>query len=153
MRKTVLIILAGVCGMAPVLGRHSDAEYPTEEPKVRFAPMQVYVDSGEQGLAAFQFELKAVRGQVQIVGIEGGEHKAFEEPGYYDPAAMANDRVIIGAFNTGKDVPTGRTRVATIHLQITGEVRPEYELKLAVAADPQGEEIATEITFETGEQK
>jgi len=143
MRKTVLIILAGVCGMAPVLGRHSDAEYPTEEPKVRFAPMHVYVDSGEQGLAAFQFELKAVGGQVEIVGIEGGEHKAFEEPGYYDPAALANDRVIIGAFNTGTDVPTG----------ITGEAKPAYELELAVAADPAGEEIAAEITFETGEQK
>lgn len=153
MRRLALIILASMCVLAPVLGRHSDAEYPTETPKVRFAPVHIYADSGEKPLAAYQFELKAVLGQVEIVGVEGGEHAAFAEPGYYDPAALANDRIIIAAFNTGGDVPTGRTRIATIHLQITGEVEPKYEIELTVAADADGEEIPAEITIGTGEQK
>ena len=153
MKSTALIILASICLIAPVLGRHSDAEYPTETPKVRFAPVHIYADSGEKGLAAFQFELKAVAGRIEIVGIEGGEHAAFEQPGYYDPAALANDRIIIAAFNTGGEVPTGRTRIATIHLQIKGEIEPKYELELTVAADSEGQEIPAEITIETGEQK
>lgn len=153
MKRTALIIIASMSVFMPVLARNSDAEYETVPPKVRFAPLHVYADSGEKALAAFQFELKAVAGRVEIVGIEGGEHKAFSEPGYYDPAALANNRVIIGAFNTGADLPTGRTRIATIHLQITGESEPKYEIELTVAADSQGEEIPAEITFETGEQK
>ncbi len=153
MKNTALIVLASICLIAPVLGRHTDAEYPTETTKVRFAPVHIYADSGEKALAAFQFELKAVIGQVEIVGIEGGEHPAFEQPGYYDPAALANDRIIIAAFNTGADVPTGRTRIATIHLQITGQTEPKYEIELTVAADSEGEEISAEITIETGEQK
>ena len=151
MKKTVLIILGSMCLIVPVLAQR--AEYPTEPPKIRFAPLHVYVDSGERGLGAFQFELKAFGGQIKIVGVEGGEHSAFEEPAYYDPAALANDRIIIAAFNTAKELPTGRTRIATIHLQITGERKPEYELELAVAADADGEKIPAKITFETGEQK
>lgn len=153
MRAAALVIIASVFVMAPVLGRQPDAEYPTEPPKVRFAPVHIYADSGERGLAAFQFELRAVAGEVEIVGVEGGEHAVFEQPGYYDPAALANDRIIIAAFNTGGDLPTGRTRIATIHLQITGDVEPKYEVELTVAADADGQEIPAEITIGTGEQK
>lgn len=153
MKKTALIIIATMSLIMPVLARNSDAEYPTETPKVRFAPLHIYADAGDLGLAAFQFELKAVAGQVEIVGIEGGEHAAFSEPGYYDPAALANNRIIIAAFSTEADLPTGKTRIATIHLQITGQTEPKYEIELAVAADIEGKEISANITIETGEQK
>ncbi len=153
MKKTALIVLGSMCLMVPVLARQPESEYPTGRPMVRFAPLHIYVDSGERALGAFQFELKAFGGQIKIVGVEGGEHAAFEEPGYYDPAALANDRVIIAAFSTANELPSGRTRIATIHLQITGQVEPEYGLELTVAADADGEEIPAEITFETGEQK
>ena len=80
--------------------------------------------------------------------MEGGEAKAFEEPPYYDPAALSRDRVIIAAFNTGEDLPQGRTRVATIHLQIIGDVALEYQIDLGVAASMDGEEVAAEITLD-----
>jgi len=102
-------------------------------------------------LAAYQFELKAAAGQVKIVGVEGGQHAAFKEAPYYDPAALANDRIIIAAFNTSSELPTGRTRIATIHLQIIGEAEPDYELKLVVSADADAREIPAEISFEKGE--
>ena len=121
--------------------------------KVRFAPLHIYLDSDNQKLAAHQFELSAVKGQVKIVGVEGGEHKAFREPPYYDPAALANDRIIIAAFNTGSDLPTGRTRIATLHLQIIGDTEPEYELKLVVSADVNGQKIPAEIFLEKGKVK
>lgn len=133
----------------PQVGR---AVRPLEQ-KVRFAPLHIYLDSGTKPLAAYQFELKSAAGQIKIVGVEGGQHPAFKEAPYYDPAALANDRIIIAAFNTGSDLPTDRTRIATIHLQIIGEVEPEYELELSVAADADGDEIPAEISFEKGEQK
>jgi hypothetical protein len=147
MSKIVVIILTSVSVMVPVLAQQS----AQEEPSVRFAPLRIYVDSGSRPLAAYQFELKATAGQIKIVGVEGGEHKAFKEAPYYDPAALAQNRIIIAAFNTGSDLPKGRTRIATIHLQIIGETKPEYELKLAVAADAKGNEIPAEISYEQGE--
>jgi hypothetical protein len=120
---------------------------------VRFAPVHIYLDSAREPLAAYQFELKAVTGQTKIVGVEGGAHAAFNEAPYYDPQALANDRIIIAAFSTSDTLPTGRTRIATIHLQITGETEPEYELKLIVAANAEGSEIPAELTLERGETK
>ena len=154
MKKLIAaIILTSICLMVPVFAQQPEWDNPTAPPSVRFAPLHIYLDSGSQALAAFQFELKATAGQIKIVGVEGGQHPAFQEPPYYDPAALANDRIIIAAFNTGSDLPEGRTRVATIHLQIIGEAEPEYELELTVAADTDGSQFPAEITFEKGEQK
>ena len=136
--------------MVPVLARQSDADYPANQPKVRFAPLHIYLDSGNKPLAAYQFELRAA-GQIKIVGVEGGQHEAFKEAPYYDPAALANDRIIIASFNTGRELPKGRTRIATIHLQIIGDAEPDYQLKLIVAADADVNEIPAKISFEKGE--
>jgi hypothetical protein len=124
-----------------------------EESPVSFVPCHIYLDSGEHPLAAYQFELKIKRGDVKIVGVEGGEHPAFGDAPYYDPAALSRNRIIIAAFNTAESLPTGRTRIATLHLQVTGEVVPDYESVLTVSADAEGKSIPTTITFEQGESK
>ena len=151
MNKITPIILAGICFIVPVLAQQSEQDYSTAQSGVRFAPLHIYLDSGNSSLAAYQFELKAAAGQIKIVGVEGGQHQAFKEAPYYDPAALANDRIIIAAFSTGGDLPKGRTRIATIHLQIAGDAEPQYELKLTVAGDADAKEIPAEITFEKGE--
>jgi hypothetical protein len=151
MNKITSIILTSVFVIVPVLAQQSEQDYSTTQPGVRFAPLHIYIDSGNKSLAAYQFELKAAAGQIKIVGVEGGRHEAFKEAPYYDPAALAKDRIIIAAFSTGSDLPKGRTRIATIHLQIIGDAEPQYELKLTVAGDADGKEIAAEITFEKGE--
>ena len=150
MKKVTVIILMSISVIVPVLARQSEQDIETVQSKVRFAPLHIYLDSGNKSLAAYQFELKAA-GQIKIVGVEGGQHKAFEEAPYYDPAALANDRIIIAAFNTGSELPKGRTRIATIHLQIIGDAEPDYELKLTVAADADANEIPAKISFEKGE--
>ena len=157
MNKITSIILAGICLIVPVLAQQSEQsqgllteDYSTAQPGVRFAPLHIYLETCNL-LAAYQFELKATAGQIKIVGVEGGQHKAFKEAPYYDPAALAKDRIIIAAFSTSRDLPTDRTRIATIHLQIIGDTEPQYELKLIVAADADGKEIPAEITFEKGE--
>ncbi|MHC4541314.1 MAG: hypothetical protein ACYS74_16300 [Planctomycetota bacterium] len=154
MMKTITaIILVSVSVIVPVLARQAEQDYATGQPGVRFTPLHIYLDSGNNALAAFQFELEATAGQIKIVGVEGGQHEAFgKAPPYYDPAALANDRIIIAAFSTQQDLPKGRTRVATLHLQIIGDAEPHYELKLTVAADADGEEIPGKIDFEKGEK-
>lgn len=147
MRYAGLVILLSIAMIAPAVARQGD------ENAIRFAPLHVYIDSDDSALAAYQFELKVVKGDVKIVGVEGGEHEAYAEPAYYDPAALSKDRIIIAAFSTGDELPTGKTRVATIHLQITGQVEPEYKLKLAVAGDEDGDEISAKITTIQGDEK
>ena len=151
MKEITAIILMSISIIVPVLAQQSEQDITTVQPSVRFAPLHIYLDSGSRPLAAFQFELKAAAGQIKIVGVEGGQHKAFKEAPYYDPAALANDRIIIAAFNTGRELPQGRTRIATIHLQIIGDAEPDYELKLTVAADADAKEIPAKISFEKGE--
>ncbi len=152
--RTIVIILITLSLIVPVPAQQADRYETSVQQKVRFAQLHIYLDSGNQALAAYQFELKATAGQIKIVGIENGEHPAFkEEPPYYDPAAMANDRIIIAAFSTDKNLPKGRTRIASIQLQIIGDAEPEYALELTVAADANGNEIPAKITYEKGEQK
>lgn len=146
---SLVVACAGILLAVPQVGRASKPE----RTNVRFAPVHVYLDPAGKPLAAYQFELKATSGQIKIVGVEGGEHAAFQEAPYYDPAALMNDRIIIGAFNTGSDLPTTRTRIATIHLQITGDAEPKYELKLITAADSSAEEIPAQINLHSGEDK
>ena len=153
MNKITAIILSSVCLIVPVVARQSGRDGLSSQPRVRFAPLHIYLDSGSCSLASFQFELKATTGQIEIVGVEAGEHEAFSEPPYYDPAARMQNRIIIAALNTGQNLPTGRTRIATVHLQITGEAEPQYELSLTVAGDAEGNEIPAKLTFEKGEEK
>jgi hypothetical protein len=156
MRRFILAILVAASAIGyfvrsvPV---RASQETPYGVTTSRFAPVAVYIDSGSKPLAAYQFELKATAGQIKIVGVEGGSHPAFEDAPYYDPAALANDRIIIAAFNTGVDLPTGRTRIATIHLQIIGDAEPRYELKLMAAATSEGQEVPATLTLEKGETK
>jgi hypothetical protein len=128
------------------------AQHPSTRPAqaesaVRFAAVDVVIDSGDKPLAAYQFELTANSGAFKIVGVEGGEHAAFAKPPYYDPAALSRDRIIIAAFNTGRDLPKGKTRVARIHVRISGNEDPQYDVKLAVAASIDGEKIPVTATW------
>ncbi len=150
--KTIgTIIIFSMCIIVSVFAEQP-GYYPTEtEASVRFAPVHVYIDSGRHSLGAFQFELRTIRGNVKIVGVENGEHKAYKDAPYYDPAALANNRIKIAAFNTSGELPSGKSRVATLHLMITGSIEPQYKLDLTVSADGDAEEIPAEISFEKGE--
>jgi hypothetical protein len=127
----------------------------SEEGSVRFSAVDIFVDSNSAPLAAWQLEFAATNGTVKIVGIEGGDHEAFRHPPFYDPKAMQHERVILAAFSTDSadKLPTGKTRVATIHLQILGSQQPAFELKLHTAADSNGNKIPVTATFEERKAK
>ncbi|MBE0542030.1 MAG: hypothetical protein IH623_11630 [Verrucomicrobia bacterium] len=111
----------------------------------RFVAVDIFVDSKEKPLAAYQLEFSVTNNAAKIVGIEGGEHAAFAEPPFYDKQAMQRERVIIAAFSTAKELPAGKTRVATIHLQINDTNELKIETKLATAASADGNKIASPI--------
>jgi len=151
-------ILQGVVFVCVLFAVHVQAQEtrldePEAQAPVRFEAVDVYMDSKDEPLAAYQFEFAAETGEIKIVGIEGGEHPAFKEPPYYDPAALSKDRIIIAAFNTGKDLPAGKTRVARFHVQVMGEADPEYVVKLDVAASVEGKRIPATMTLAKGEPK
>ena len=142
--KNLLFIL--ICALAAPLF----AQQPAEEPQVRFRAVDIFIDSTNTPLAAYQLEFSVTNGVAKIVGIESGEHPAFHEPPYYDPKAIQQERVIIAAFSTEKpeNLPIGKIRVATIHLQTTGTEPPAYRLTLQTAADSAGNKISATTTFE-----
>jgi hypothetical protein len=117
---------------------------------IRFSTVDVFVDSGAQPLAAYQLSFSATSGDVKIVGIEGGGHPAFKEAPHYDPKAIQHERAILAAFNTASadNLPKGRTRVATVHLQITGAVTPAYAVKLEAAANEEGSRVAGQTSVQ-----
>ncbi len=113
----------------------------------RFEALDVFVDSGVQRLAAWQLEVKCTANDVQIVGIEGGEHPAFAEPPYYDKRAMNHNRVIIAAFSTDNNLPSGRSRVARIHVQVRGQGGRTWLSELTTAATADGTRIPAAISL------
>lgn len=115
----------------------------------RYEAIDVFVDSGNQPLAAWQLELMSGTEGVEIVGIEGGEHPAFAKPPYYDPRAMKNNRVILGAFNTGPGdgLPSGRSRVARVHVRLRGPGDRLWHTELTTSASADGTRIPAEIAI------
>ena len=118
---------------------------PAPAPAASFRPVAVFLDSGDQLLAAYQVEI--IAHGAEIVGVEGGEHRAFRDAPYYDPAALQGGRIVIAAFNTGSDLPHGKTRVATLHMRET-EVSPNYEITLIAAASAGGARITPTVSLD-----
>jgi hypothetical protein len=136
-----------LCALAAPLFAQRPA---VEEPRVRFCAVDVYVEATNAPLAAYQLEFAVTNAVAKIVGIEGGESPAFREAPFYDPKAMQHERAILAAFSTDSpaSLPTGKTRVATIHLQVTGTAPPAIEIKLVLAADSNGNKIAAAANAE-----
>jgi len=126
-----------------------------EEGRGSFRVVDIYVDSKGAPLAAYQLRFSMRNTNVKIVGIEGGDHPAFREPPLYDPRAIQHERVIIAAFNTGPsdELPKGKTRVATIHLEAMGDDALQCTLKVQTAANPDGKKIAIAATWEERRNK
>ena len=148
-------MLLGVASGAPQVAgggenAHENAREngPAGEASVRFEARDIYIDTRDRELAAYQIEFLDVAGRSVVAGVEGGEHAAFEKPPYYDSAALRRGRLIIAAFNTGEDLPRGRTRVARLHLEIRGEGEPEFDVKLIVCATSAREGIPATVSLE-----
>ncbi|HEX6812807.1 MAG TPA: hypothetical protein VF384_14370 [Planctomycetota bacterium] len=126
---------------------------PQEPGSPTFAAFDVFVDSGNKALGAWQFEWVVKAGNAKIVGVEGGAAAAFAQAPYYDPAALQSGRIVIAAFSTQKDLPVGRTRIARVHLLIGSGASPQFEVQLHACADGQGEPLAATVAWQKMESK
>jgi len=117
--------------------------------------VDVFVDSKDKPLAAYQLEFAVTNGNARIVGIEGGEHPAFAQPPFYDPVAMQQERVVLAAFSTeaADKLPKGKTRVATIHIQTSGAADLDFKTKLQTAADARGRKLEAKAISEERKPK
>jgi hypothetical protein len=142
---SILVVL--LFGLAAELPAQQPAD---EEGRSRFCAVDIFVDSGSTPLAAYQVRFAVTNGLAKIVGIEGGEHPAFHQPPFYDPKAIQNEVAIVASFSTAPaaQLPSGKTRVATIHIRTSGARPPGFELKLQTAADAQGNKIGCDVSFE-----
>jgi|SRR5690606_13056592 len=118
-----------------------------------FDVVDVYVDS-DRPLAAWQFELEETGGRMQVVGVEGGDAAPFADAPYYDRAAVDGgtaDRIIVASFSTrsAAELPSGRTRVARVHVRLGAGAEPDYRLTLTAAGASDGSPIDAEISFDT----
>jgi len=132
--------LARACVRTPFLAIVLGAQDET-----RFSAIDVTIDGGAEAVAAWQVEVK---GNAQVVGIEGGEG-VWKEPAQYDPEALNGGRVVLAAFTSAKEPPIGRVRVARLHVVSAGA--PEVTVKLVAAALPGGARFVPKV--ETGGTK
>jgi hypothetical protein len=121
---------------------------PAMPEPVRFVAVDVRIDPLGHPLAAYQIEIVADPDRVRLVGIEGGEHPAFREPPFHDPAALGGARIILAGLSTRPDLPRSSTRVATLHLGVTGNAPPRLEPRLEAAISPSGTRIPAAVTLE-----
>ena len=115
----------------------------------RFVPVEIFLDSA-QPVAAWQFELVDRNGRMTVVGVENGASKAFTGAPYYDrPATQAGEveRIVVAAYTVADapQLPTGRTRIATVHLMIVGEA--DFEVTLVTATTADGQRIDASISL------
>lgn len=140
--KTVCLALLVFCGAGLW---QTGAAQPDARP--RFAAVDVYLDS-DQPVAAWQFEFSSRGGK--IVGVENGESEAFGGTPYYDREAVqlgTADRIVVADFSLAETsrLPSGRIRVATLHLVLDGAGDPEFEAGLVTAVTHDGATIDASI--------
>lgn len=141
----ILIVLCGACLWQTGAAQHDGSS--------RFAAVDIYLDSAEP-VAAWQFELSNRNGSMKIVGVENGESAAFGRAPYYDREAVrlgTADRIIVADFSLADAslLPSGRIRIATLHLILTDTDDPAFDLDLVTAVTHDGRRIDASIGLES----
>jgi hypothetical protein len=89
---------------------------------------------------------------MKVVGVEQGESPAFERVPYYDREAVrrgAADRIIVADYSLADadKLPRGKSRIATIHLMLSGESDADFNLQLVTATTYDGEAMDARISL------
>lgn len=120
--------------------------------ELTFTAVEIYVETAEP-LAAWQFRLAERNGTMQVVGVENGESAAYTRTPYYDREAVnlgTADRIVVADFSlaSANELPSGKIRVATLHLMLRGTDEPDYDISLIAAARPDGQQLDATISIE-----
>ena len=120
-----------------------------------FAVFDVYVDTGGEPMAAYQLKISDEHAAVKIISVEGGDHASFREAPRFDPKAIQRDVIKIAAFSLDamNKLPSGRVRIASLHVEIGPGLTPEWKAVVEAAARPGGEKIAAEVSISKRENQ
>ena len=121
------------------------------ENALRFAAVDIYLETAES-VAAWQFELSDKYGKMKVVGVESGESAAYQRAPYYDREAVRlgeADRIVVADYSLADidELPSGRTRIATIHLMLDSEDDQDIEPTLITATTHDGRVIDASISL------
>jgi hypothetical protein len=148
---STLALLGAAAGIAVMAQQAESLAAPAADAiaAVRFASLDIVINSPEP-LAAWQFELTDRNASMLIVGVENGDSPAFGGAPYFDLDAVQSgraERIIVADFNAARDaaLPSGTTRIATVHVRYDAQTDPEYALRLVAAGNAAGEPIAATI--------
>lgn len=114
-----------------------------------FAVFDVYVDSRGEPLAAYQVKISDQNAAIKIVSVEGGKHPSYTEAPKFDPKAIQRNVIKIAAFSVDRreKLPTGRVRVASLHVEIGPGLTPAWKAVVETAARPGGGKIKAEVSI------
>ncbi len=149
----------GGSGLPPGAIDAIDLRDSAELPATTFATLDITIDPLGQPLAAYQFELTSADTSFTVVGVEAGEHEAFNHgrPPYFDPVATQekSDRLILAEYALPElkadALPTQAIRVATVHVMFDKQVDEEaiaaIQLKLTTAGNADGKRIDAKASY------
>lgn len=139
--------------LAVLFAAAAGVQEPDRQPRESgpgFEAIDVVVDAGAEQLGAYQVEVRA--NGATLVGVEGGEG-AYAAAPYYDPAALhggggggAGERIVLAAFSTAGQLPSGRVRVARLHVQTDGQAT--YRATVMAAGAAEGQRIEAKATVQ-----
>lgn len=155
-RALALALLASLLALSPAPQAPTPQDPAAQNPTTRSAPraavttfesLDVFVDTTTTPLAAWQAEITL--DGAKLVGVEGGAHSAFADAPRYDAAALQGGRVLVAALATGDDLPSGRIRVARLHVALTRSPDAAFTplVQHAVVADPAGRRIRAALAI------
>ena len=120
---------------------------------VAFATIDVYIDS-PQPFASWQFRLSDRERATTIVGVENGDSDAFPDAPWFDRDAVADgraDRLIVADYSLAEPsrLPSGRTRIATLHVMLDAARAPDYRLELVTVTTADGTRVVAAASYVT----
>ena len=106
-------------------------------------------------MAAYQLKISDERAAVKILSVEGGEHASFAEAPKFDPKAIQRDVMKMAAFSldVAEKLPSGRVRVASLHVEIGPGLTPEWKAVVEAAAGPKGKKISATVSISKRENQ
>lgn len=176
--KTLLAIslvaaLLGLSALPPfpiTQGKVADQPRPVEDAAeqsgITFVAIDITIDPQGQPLGAYQFEIMTINASFTFVGVEAGDHPAFDHgrPPYFDRVALDQDtdRLIVAEYALpnldAARLPTQPVRVATIHVMLDKPFDPDQPPKVGLTliaagnADAKPIDAKASLTFRTPER-
>lgn len=143
MTRALVAALLGVWLVALMAADATTGVVPQDPAEPRFLVVDVHADAGAARLAGWQAELSFRT--ATLVGVEGGGPPAFADAPRYDPAALQGGRVVLAALGSGEVLPTGRVRVARVHVMEAGGGSGELTVSGVVGVAADGTRIELEL--------